>query len=294
MRISDWSSDVCASDLYEKRRVEDILSPLADPAEWSGSMIDFNVRAERMGWLPSSPQLETNPLEVCKAAEAAGKDVADYALEQLKAGELRLSCEDPDNPRNFPRNLFVWRSNLLGASGKGHEYFLKHLLGAENGVLGEDLGVLGEAKPEEVVWRDAPADGKPDLMVTIDFRLNTTGLFSDIVLPTATWYEKHDLNTTDMHPFIHPLTAAIDPVWGSRSDWTIFRGIAASFSQQAVGSLGVAKDLGPTHTLHDTASELAQAPEVRDWKEGEGDQVPGKRTPYQDGVERDYSTHKKK
>src|SRR3546814_6048595 len=59
---------------YEKLRVEDILSPLADPAEWSGSMIDFNVRAERMGWLPSSPQLETNPLEVCKAAEARSEE----------------------------------------------------------------------------------------------------------------------------------------------------------------------------------------------------------------------------
>src|SRR3546814_1400141 len=91
----------------------------------------------------------------------------------------------------------------------------------------------------DLVCRDAPADGKLDLMVTIDFRMNTTGLFSDIVLPTATWYEKNDLNTTDMHPFIHPLTAAIDPVWGARSDWNIFRGIAESFSKQAVGSLGV-------------------------------------------------------
>src|SRR3546814_9217848 len=76
---------------YEKLRVEDILSPLADPAEWSGSLIDFNVRAERMGWLPSSRQLETNPLEVCKAAEAAGQDVADYAQEQLEAGADRKS-----------------------------------------------------------------------------------------------------------------------------------------------------------------------------------------------------------
>ncbi len=34
----------------------------------------------------------------------------------------------PENPKNFPRNLFVWRSNILGSSGKGHEYFLKYLL----------------------------------------------------------------------------------------------------------------------------------------------------------------------
>ena len=215
---------------YEKLTLPEILSPLADPAQWSGSLIDCNVRAERMGWLPTSPQLETNPLEVCRAAEQAGKEPIAYAVESLKSGALRMSCADPDNPKNFPRNLFVWRSNLLGASGKGHEYFLKHLLGAKNGVLGKDLGAMGQVKPEEVTWRESTPDGKLDLMVTIDFRMNTTGLFSDIVLPTATWYEKNDLNTTDMHPFIHPLTAAIDPVWESRSDWNIFRGIAEAFS----------------------------------------------------------------
>ena len=54
----------------------------------------------------------------------------------------------PDDPANWPRNMFVWRSNLLGSSGKGHEYFLKHLLGTKNGVLGKDLGTEGRAKPQ--------------------------------------------------------------------------------------------------------------------------------------------------
>ena len=53
-----------------------------------------------------------------------------------------MACEDPDNPANFPRNLFVWRSNLLGSSGKGHEYFLKHLLGTVHGLQGKDLVVV--------------------------------------------------------------------------------------------------------------------------------------------------------
>ena len=53
--------------------------------------------------------------------------------------------------------------------------------------------------------------------------MSTSCLYSDIVLPTATWYEKNDLNTTDMHPFIHPLSAAVDPVWESRSDWEIYK-----------------------------------------------------------------------
>ncbi len=39
---------------------------------YPGSMIDFNVRSERMGWLPSAPQLEINTLQVVKDAAAKG------------------------------------------------------------------------------------------------------------------------------------------------------------------------------------------------------------------------------
>src|SRR5690625_1077701 len=131
-------------------------------------------RAERMGWLPSAPQLNKNPLEVAKSAQAAGMDVADYVAEQLKSGELGMACEDPDDPQNWPRNLFVWRSNLLGSSGKGHEYFLKHLLGTDHGVQGKDLGEIGRAKPVEAKWHDQAPEGKLDLLVTIDFRMSTT------------------------------------------------------------------------------------------------------------------------
>ncbi len=38
---------------YEKLGMEEVLSPLADKKLYGGSMIDYNVRAERMGWLPS-------------------------------------------------------------------------------------------------------------------------------------------------------------------------------------------------------------------------------------------------
>ncbi|QEP92317.1 molybdopterin-dependent oxidoreductase [Klebsiella pneumoniae] len=45
-------------------------------------------------------------------------------------------------------------------------------------------------KPEEVEWRDNGLDGKLDLVVTLDFRLSSTCLYSDIVLPTATGTKK--------------------------------------------------------------------------------------------------------
>ena len=105
--------------------MREILSPLADPQQWQGSQIDYNVRSARMGWLPTAPHFNANPLEITKAAAAAGEEPAPYIVKKLKAGKLGFAFEDPDNPVNFPRNLFVWRSNLLGSSGKGHEYFLK-------------------------------------------------------------------------------------------------------------------------------------------------------------------------
>jgi nitrate reductase / nitrite oxidoreductase, alpha subunit len=273
---------------YETLGLDEILSPVAPEGKWSGSLIDFNVRAERMGWLPSAPQLERNPLEIAKDAAAAGMEAKDYVARELKSGALKMSCDDPDNPVNWPRNMFVWRSNLLGSSGKGHEYFLKHLLGTAHGVQGKDLGQTGGQKPEEVAWHEEAPEGKLDLLVTIDFRMSTTCVYSDIALPTATWYEKNDLNTSDMHPFIHPLQNAVDPLWESKSDWEIFKGIAKSFSEIAPEVLGVEKDVVLTPTLHDTPGELAQALDVKDWKHGEVEPIPGKTMPAVSVVTRDY------
>jgi nitrate reductase alpha subunit len=272
---------------YETLHANDLLSPTAPEGDWDINLIDYNIRAERMGWLPSAPQLKTNPFEVAKAAKAAGKEIAPYVAEQLKSGELEMSCEDPDAPENWPRNLFIWRSNLLGSSGKGHEYFLKHLLGTDHGVLGQDLGEEGRQMPKEAKWQDEAPEGKLDLLVTIDFRMSTTAVYSDIVLPTASWYEKNDLNTSDMHPFIHPLQAAVDPAYESKSDWEIFKSIAKKFQEVAPEVLGKETDIVALPILHDTPAEIAQD-QVRDWKKGECDLIPGKTAPNFIAVERDY------
>jgi nitrate reductase alpha subunit len=279
---------------YEKLDVSELLSPLADPAGYRGSFIDLNAKAERMGWLPSAPQLATNPLQLAAAADAAGVGVAEHVVSGLKSGALRMSCEDPDNPVNFPRNLFIWRSNLFGSSGKGHEYFLKHFLGTRHGLQGKELGEAGEARPLDVEWRDPAPEGKLDLVVTLDFRMSTSCLYSDIVLPTATWYEKNDLNTSDMHPFIHPLSAAVDPVWEARSDWETYKTIARRFSELAEGQLGVERDVVLTPIMHDTPAEMAQPFDVKDWKKGECELVPGVTAPQISVVTRDYpNTYKR-
>ncbi len=279
---------------YEKLAVKEILSPLADPEKFKGSLADLNLQAIRMGWLPSAPQLDRNPLQIARAAAATGQTPADYVVDQLRGGKLDFAYADPDAPQNFPRVMFVWRSNLLGSSGKGHEYMLRHLLGTRHGVQGKDLGECGAVKPEGIKWRDEIPEGKLDLLVTLDFRMCTTALYSDVVLPTATWYEKDDLNTSDMHPFIHPLSKAVDPAWESRSDWDIFKGLARALSDMAPGVFGVEQDVVLVPTLHDTLNELAMPFGVQDWKKGECAPVPGRTMPAIAVVERDYPNLYKK
>ena len=114
------------------------------------TLIDYNVRAERMGWLPSAPQLETNPLTVAAAAAAAGEAPADYVAARLKSGEIRMSCEDPDDPRNWPRNLFVWRSTCSARAARGTSTSSSTCWERATACMGKDLGATGGAKPSEV------------------------------------------------------------------------------------------------------------------------------------------------
>nr|AQT39354.1 NarG [Streptomyces sp.] len=248
---------------------------------------DVIAQSARMGWMPSYPTFDRNPLNLADEADAAGRPVADHVVDELKAGRLRFAGEDPDAPENFPRVLTVWRANLLGSSAKGNEYFLKHLLGTDHAVRATEAPP--EARPREVVWREEAPAGKLDLLLTLDFRMTSTTVFSDVVLPAATWYEKHDLSSTDMHPFVNAFNPAIAPPWQTRTDWDAFHTLAGEFSRQAAGHLGVRKDVVAAPLLHDTPDELANPRgKVQDWKAGECDPVPGRTMPKLVTVERDY------
>ena len=117
--------------------------------------------------------------------------------------------------------------------------------------------------------------------------MSTSALYSDVVLPAAGWYEIHDLSTTDLHPFVHPFNPAVDPPWETQSDWDHFSAIAERFSELAAIHLGQCRDLVATPLLHDTVGEIAQ-PEVKDWKKGETEPIPGKTMPNLTVVTRDY------
>ncbi|MFD2684459.1 nitrate reductase subunit alpha [Streptomyces phyllanthi] len=266
----------------------DTLAAAGQQGPFAGkTTADVIAQSARMGWMPSYPTFDRNPLDLADEAEAAGRDVGAHVVEELKSGRLGFAGEDPDAPENHPRVLTVWRANLLGSSAKGNEYFLKHLLGTDASVRARQAPP--DARPRDVVWREEAPAGKLDLLLTLDFRMTSTTVFSDVVLPAATWYEKHDLSSTDMHPFVHAFNPAIAPPWQTRTDWDAFHTLAEEFSRQAAGHLGVRKDVVAAPLLHDTPDELATPHgRVRDWKAGECEPVPGRTMPKLVTVERDY------
>jgi nitrate reductase alpha subunit len=272
---------------YEGARADLLSSPLGEGRFTGKSVADLYAYAARLGWLASHPAFDRNPLLLAGEADAAGQSVEDYVVAELRAGRLRFAATDPDDPANFPRVLMVWRCNLLGSSGKGHEYFLRHLLGADNAVAATECPP--EQRPVEVTWRDDAPAGKLDLLVDIDFRMVSTGIYADVVLPAATWYEKHDLSSTDMHPFVHSFNPAIAPPWEARTDFEIFSELTREFSRLADGRLGVRRDVMAVPLLHDTPDECAQpGGRAADWAAHECDPVPGRTMPRLVVVERDY------
>ncbi|SGX38491.1 nitrate reductase subunit alpha [Staphylococcus argenteus] len=277
---------------YEESNVDRLKSPLAKTEELKHQHpADYNVLAARLGWLPSYPQFNKNSLLFAEEAKDEGiysnEEILQRVIDEVKSKQTQFAIEDPDLKKNHPKSLFIWRSNLISSSAKGQEYFMKHLLGTKSGLLAKPNE---DNKPEEIKWREETT-GKLDLVVSLDFRMTATPLYSDIVLPAATWYEKHDLSSTDMHPYVHPFNPAIDPLWESRSDWDIYKTLAKAFSEMAKDYLpGTFKDVVTTPLSHDTKQEISTPyGVVKDWSKGEIEAVPGRTMPNFAIVERDYT-----
>ena len=249
---------------------------------------DRHHRAVRPAGLDAVlPAVRPQPPRPRRRGRATATSAA-HVVAQLQDGRLRFAIDDPDAPENWPRCLTLWRANLLGSSAKGDEYFLRHLLGTHDNLQAEQTPP--DRRPRDVAWRDGePPRGKLDLLLSLDFRMTSSTLLSDIVLPAATWYEKHDLNTTDMHPFVHAFNPAIDPPFEARTDFDAFHAIARRFSELARTHLGVRRDVVAVPLQHDTPGETAQpGGRVRDWRSGECPAVPGRTMPNFVVVERDY------
>ncbi len=216
---------------YERFGADALASPVHRGLFAGRHTADLVAQSARLGWMPSYPTFATNPLALGRRVHDSGLDPGEWVSRELAANRLEFACEDPDAPANWPRVLTVWRANLIGSSAKGNEYFLRHLLGASDNASAEEAPP--RARPRDLTWHTDAPRGKLDLLLALDFRMTSTTLFADLVLPAATWYEKHDLSSTDMHPYVHAFSAAIDPPWQARTDFEIFHGLAAKLAELA-------------------------------------------------------------
>src|SRR5699024_4336263 len=182
---------------------------------------DTMAESMRRGWMPAYPQFNRNSLLLADEADKAGLDVKDYIPQQLESGQLGFAYDDPSAKENWPRILLNWRASLMGSSAKGTESSLRQLLGVDADATAEELPE--NQHPQSIKWHEEAPQGKLDLMLTTDFRNTSTTLVSDIVPPAATWYEKHDMSSTDMHPYLHSCNAAINQPWEARTDYEDFR-----------------------------------------------------------------------
>lgn len=284
MISTGWYYTTTGQWRYDRSKAQAIANPLGAPSFEGKTVADCLVESAKRGWMPSYPSFNKSPLELGRKAQEAGMSPGDYVASQLKDGSLGFAVEDPDAPENSPRILANWRTNLLGSSAKGTEFFLKHMLGVESDVNAEELAP-GE-RPEKIRWRENVTDGKLDLMWTADFRNTSTTLHSDIVLPAATWYEKYDLSSTDMHPYIHTFNEAVAPPWEARTDFETFRTLAYRVSQMAQDHLGTQLDVVAVPLGHDSPDEMTlpsgRVPADQPW-------IPGVTMPKIVGIERDYT-----
>lgn len=286
MHTDQWRTDGYSADA--------LTSPLSTGSLDGTHTADALVKAARLGWMPFYPQFDRNPLDLADEAKAAveageAESVQEWIARELKEGRLKAAIEDIDDERNWPRNLILWRSNLFGSSAKGNEYFLRHLLGTHHNLMENGHG--SNQRPSEIAWHDEAPEGKLDLLVSADFRMTSTTLLSDIVFPAATWYEKYDLSTTDMHPYVHAFTPAIAPPWECKSDFEIFRLLAERIGVYAYSHLGTRSDIVAAPLQHDTPGQIAQpGGHVYDWKGTTLPARPGKNMPNLVVVERDYTS----
>ncbi|MCU4716956.1 nitrate reductase subunit alpha [Halapricum hydrolyticum] len=131
------------------------------------------------------------------------EDTRSKILKSVNEGWMPVYPEKrEDGFRPEPTTMFVWRGNFFNQA-------------------------KGNVAIEEVLWP------KLDLVVDINFRLDSTALYADIVLPAASHYEKTDLNMTDMHTYVHPFTPAVEPLGEAKTDWQIFRELAAKIQEIA-------------------------------------------------------------
>ncbi len=72
-----------------------------------------------------------------------------------------------------------------------------------------------------------------ELLVVVDYRLNSGGMYADIVLPAATEAEKLDIRETSVTRFIHAFGQPVKPMYERKTDWQICVELCGKIQERA-------------------------------------------------------------
>ena len=137
---------------------------------------------------------------------------------------LEFAIEDPDAPENWPGAGRCGRPTCFGSSSRATSTSSSTCWNKQRRTRGRDSPISGRGDVGTApIGQTRPAGG--------------IGLSDDLDGPVrrhlycraATWYEKHDMSSTDMHPYVHAFTPAIDPPWETKSDYDIFGDLRRRF-----------------------------------------------------------------
>jgi len=98
-----------------------------------------------------------------------------------------------------------------------------------------------------------------DTIVTCDFRMSTSGMWSDYILPAAGYYEKPGIKYTISYlPYVVVGDRAVPPLYESKHEWDIVLGMAKKIQERArARGIDDCTDVnGAAHTLSNLYDEL--------------------------------------
>jgi DMSO reductase family type II enzyme molybdopterin subunit len=73
-----------------------------------------------------------------------------------------------------------------------------------------------------------------DLIATWEFRMSTSAMYSDIILPAAGWHEKAGVKFCQSYvPYIIVAEKAVEPLWESKNEFDIAARLAAAIEERA-------------------------------------------------------------
>ena len=102
----------------------DTLSATTGEGQLAGkTTADIIAQSARMGWMPSHPTFDRNPLTLADDAEASGTSVGDYVVDQLKSGDLRFAVRGPRRREQLPTRAHDLAGEPARLVGQGQRVF---------------------------------------------------------------------------------------------------------------------------------------------------------------------------